>query len=259
MHRATNYRRTFAKFAIATCLCLCSLAPSLRAAQGPVPVNPARPFTVSIAEMFTFLFLMLGPIKILGPFVQLTRKGDEVFAKRLAFRAFLHSCAALVFAALVGERSIRNYHISVAVLAIAAGIILFLVALQTVMHQFDPSSTGEQHEYEPSMRLALSPLSFPTIVTPYGVAAVIVFMALTPDFVKSRRDQNRNSFETDHVLPPMVRTFAPVRAVSHGIIPQSNILLAMGGATLLMNAVRIWGSLRRMDISSCCSVVFGWL
>ena len=77
----------------------------------------------------------------------------------------------------------RKYHISVPVLGIAAGIILFLVALQTVMQQFDPSGAVARHEYEPSMRLAVSPLAFPTIVTPYGVAAVIVFMTLTPDFV----------------------------------------------------------------------------
>jgi multiple antibiotic resistance protein len=100
----------------------------------------------------------------------------------LAIRGFLFSCAALAFAGLIGERSMRKYHISVPVLGIAAGIILFLVALQTVMQQFDHSGTTTRHEYEPSMRLAVSPLAFPTIVTPYGIAAVIVFMTLTPDF-----------------------------------------------------------------------------
>lgn len=42
-------------------------------------------------------------------------------------------------------------------------------------------AAGKQ-EHELSLRLAVSPLAFPTIVTPYGVAAVIVFMTLTPDF-----------------------------------------------------------------------------
>ena len=178
-----NYGRIFARLAFAASLSFFLLPASLLAAQGLAPLNPSRAFTVSITEMFTFLFLMLGPIKILGPFVQLTRKGDEAFAKRLAIRAFLYSCAALLFVAFIGERSMRKYHISVPVLGIAAGIILFLVALQTVMQQFDPSGAVARHEYEPSMRLAVSPLAFPTIVTPYGVAAVIVFMTLTPDFV----------------------------------------------------------------------------
>jgi multiple antibiotic resistance protein len=132
--------------------------------------------------MFTFFFLMLGPLKILGPFVHLTKNGDAIFARRLAIRAFLYSCLALVFAAFLGENSIRKYHIPLGVLAIAAGIILFLVALRTVMEQFDPTTAGA-HEWEPNMRLALAPLAFPIIVTPYGVAAVIICMALTPDFL----------------------------------------------------------------------------
>lgn len=177
-----NDRRMFARLAFAASLSFFLLPAGLLAAQQPAALNPSSGFTISITEMFTFLFLMLGPIKILGPFVQLTRKGDETFARRLAIRAFLYSCAALVFAAVIGEKSMRKYHISVPVLGIAAGIILFLVALQTVLQQFDTSGTA-RYEYEPSMRLAVSPLAFPTIVTPYGVAAVIVFMTLTPDFV----------------------------------------------------------------------------
>jgi multiple antibiotic resistance protein len=50
------------------------------------------------------------------------------------------------------------------------------------MQQFDTAESGPQ-EYEPSLKLAVSPLAFPTIVTPYGIAAVIICMALTPDFL----------------------------------------------------------------------------
>jgi multiple antibiotic resistance protein len=142
--------------------------------------SPER--AISIGQMFTFFFLMLGPLKILGPFAQMTRKGDEKFARKLAIRAFFYSCLALVFAAFAGENSMRKYHISVPVLAIAAGIVLFLVALKMVMEQFDEAMPSSR-EYEPTMRLALSPLSFPIIVTPYGVAAVIICMTLTPDFL----------------------------------------------------------------------------
>src|SRR5277367_2156636 len=137
----------------------------------------SRPLSFSFSEMFTFFFLMLGPLKILGPFVQMTRGRDANFVRMLAFRAFGFSCVALLFAAIAGEHSLRKYHISVAVLAIAAGIILFLVALRTVMQQFDLSTETAPVQYEPNLRLAFSPLSFPTIVTPYGVAAVIVCMA----------------------------------------------------------------------------------
>jgi MarC family integral membrane protein len=83
--------------------------------------------TISPGKMFTFFFLILGPLKILGPFVQLAGQGDTEFARRLVFRALFYSCLALLFAAVIGERSMRQYHVSVPVLAITAGIILFLV------------------------------------------------------------------------------------------------------------------------------------
>jgi len=150
------------------------------AASATMPV-PTR--TVTLSEMFAFFFLMLGPLKILGPFVQMTQRSDARFTRRLAFRAFLYSCVALVLAAFAGENSIHKYHISVPVLAIAAGIILFLVALRTVMEQFDANPAQAPHTIEPSLRLALSPLAFPTIVTPYGVAAVIICVTLTPDYL----------------------------------------------------------------------------
>src|SRR5277367_746608 len=143
----------------------------------------SRPLSFSFSEMFTFFFLMLGPLKFLGPFVQMTPEGDAKFGRRLAFRAFGFSCVALLFAAIAGENSLRKYRIPVAVLAIAAGIILFLVALRTVMQQFDLSTETAPVHYESNLRLAFFPLSFPTIVTPYGIAAVIVCMALTPDYL----------------------------------------------------------------------------
>ena len=159
------------------------LCPVLFGQEEPSPHVPLGPLSFSFGEMFTFFFLMLGPLKILGPFLQMTHAGDAKFARRLAFRAFCYSCLALLVAAISGENSLRRYHISVAVLGIATGIVLFLVALRTVMQQFDSTREAAPKQYEPNLRLAFFPLSFPMIVTPYGVAAVIICMALTPDYL----------------------------------------------------------------------------
>lgn len=144
----------------------------------------SRGFSFTFDEMFTFFFLMLGPLKIVGPFAQITRKADPALTRKIAVRAFAFSCISLFITAIVGESSLRKYHIRVPVLAIAAGIILFLVALRTVMNQFDPSAHSEPpSQYDPNLQYAFFPLAFPTIVTPYGVAAVIVCMTLTPAYL----------------------------------------------------------------------------
>ena len=36
------------------------------------------------AEIFTFLFVMLGPLKLLGPFVQRTRGLDDATVRQIA-------------------------------------------------------------------------------------------------------------------------------------------------------------------------------
>ena len=72
-----------------------------------------------------------------------------------------------------------NFNVSVPVLALAGGLVLFLVALQTVLQQTLGSGAAvRQFEGAPGMHLALNPLAFPTIVTPHGIAALIVFATL---------------------------------------------------------------------------------
>jgi len=130
-------------------------------------------------KIFFMLFLMLGPIKILVPFVNLTGGSDVEFRRRLAFRSILFSAAALALAVVLGRTMLENFDISLPVLAMTGGIVLFLVALQTVLQQsaggIDRSTPVSQSA---ELRHALTPLAFPIIVTPYGIAAVIVFATL---------------------------------------------------------------------------------
>jgi multiple antibiotic resistance protein len=84
-------------------------------------------------------------------------------------------------AGLLGRNILENFEISVPVLALTGGLILFLVALRTVLEQTIPRVHLKQESISPGTDLALSPLAFPIIVTPYGIAAVIVFATLAQD------------------------------------------------------------------------------
>lgn len=139
-----------------------------------------------IAQIFTFLFLMLGPIKIIGPFAEVTKGMDIAQTRKVALEAVLFSSIALFLAALIGEYSLASYGIPVPILALAAGIILFLVALINILKQFEAEKQGTVDQVSPSrVKVSLSPLAFPTIVTPYGIATLVVFLALSPD-IKSQ-------------------------------------------------------------------------
>ncbi len=137
--------------------------------------------TISAWEMLAFFFLLLGPIKVLRPFVKLTRGIEYRVCRQLAVRSILLAAGALGAAAIVGETMLNNFRIRVPVLAITGGLILFLTALDTVMRQFRGSADIDAGDTPFSPSLAVSPLAFPIIVTPSGIAAVIIFVTLIPD------------------------------------------------------------------------------
>lgn len=136
----------------------------------------------SLSEIFAFLFLMLGPFKIIGPFLKITDGADIAIVRRTALQATAFASAALFIAAVLGEKIIFKYGIPLPILTLAAGIILFLVALISILRQFEPSSVAkEESASAPSIRTAMMPLAFPTIVTPYGIAALVLFVAISPN------------------------------------------------------------------------------
>jgi len=143
---------------------------------------PAQAMDFPVGQVLTILFLMLGPFKIIGPFLKLTRGADARLARRIAVLATAFAALALLIAGFLGETILRKYNIPLPVLALSGGVILFLVALRSVLEQFEtPDLHAEVAEVPPEavMRVALSPLAFPAIVTPYGIAALIVFLAVS--------------------------------------------------------------------------------
>jgi multiple antibiotic resistance protein len=138
----------------------------------------------SLGEAFTFLFLALGPLNVIGPFATLTHGHGAASKRRLAFRASLVATLALLFAATLGAKTLQAWGISVGALLLSAGAILFLVALQPVLAGYSPhggrvqATAAVPAPSEPE--LAFSPLAFPTIVTPYGLGLLILLFTLYP-------------------------------------------------------------------------------
>jgi multiple antibiotic resistance protein len=143
-----------------------------------MPTEPLGPAAVIDPQrIFVFLFLMLGPVKLLLPFVEMTRHRETASRRQIADRAILFSAAALLLAAVLGDNMIANFGVPLPVLALAGGLILFLVALNTILEQF--AAAPPKPEVAPrDLHAIAARLAFPTIVTPSGIAAIIVFCAL---------------------------------------------------------------------------------
>lgn len=144
---------------------------------------------LSLGQLFTFLFVMLGPFKLLGPFTQMTRGLDDTQVRQIGVRAFGISVAAVVAGAFVGTVLMQNWNVSIAALTLAGGLIFLLVGLQLVLQQYEPPHP--EVEQVPAATSRASPfalamrITFPAIVTPYGIAAVIVLVAQSDDIVST--------------------------------------------------------------------------
>jgi len=148
-------------------------------------IQPDQPLALSPGKIFTFLFVMLGPLKVIGPFGAMTAGHDTRFKRRLALDAIVIASIGTLAAVTLGVRILEKWGVSVGALLLTAGIILFLVALKVVLHQYDPHDQAAKDippppatATAPPPGLAFSPLAFPTIITPYGVALLIVLVTL---------------------------------------------------------------------------------
>jgi len=146
--------------------------------------SPSDPF--SPGKVFTFLLVMLGPLKVIGPFAAMTAGWDGSVKRHLAFRAIAIAAIGLFAAVTLGAKLLENWGVSLGAILLTAGIVLFLVALQLVMQQYAPHHQGAKDADQSTnpatpaspAALAFAPLAFPTIVTPYGVALLILLVTM---------------------------------------------------------------------------------
>ena len=119
-HRTVFHRpfiRSIGKRPISTAALIGALAlwPSMAQAESTVAIGSG---SVEARQMFALLFLMLGPIKVLVPFMNMTQGAPPEFRRQLATRAILYSAAALGLAGLIGQNTLENFAVPVPVLAL---------------------------------------------------------------------------------------------------------------------------------------------
>jgi len=149
-----------------------------------MPAAPDSADLLGLGAVFTLLFVTLGPLKILGPFVQETRNVAAPMLRQIALRAFVVALVAVVAGGFIGKALLGNWNISVAALEMSGGIIFFLVGLRLVLEQYNTVRAAPEPLPEAPMAAAMR-VTFPLVVTPYGIAALIVMLANSPDSART--------------------------------------------------------------------------
>src|SRR5262245_41083840 len=112
------------------------------------------------AEMFTFFFVMLGPLKVLGPFAQRTRGIDDATTKQLAWWTFIVATLGAIAGGLLGSSVLVKWQVSIPALILTGGIVFFLVALKQLLEQYEPPPSMTHEPLPPSAIAAACRLVF---------------------------------------------------------------------------------------------------
>jgi len=137
--------------------------------------------TLGPGEIFTIFFITLGPLKILGPFVQRTHGLDDAAVRQIAVRAFLIATISAIAGGFLGAALLANWHVSIGAMIIAGGLVFLLVGLRQLLQEYEPPHAPDANipALPASPTAAALKLLFPIVLTPFGIAAVIVLLALS--------------------------------------------------------------------------------
>jgi multiple antibiotic resistance protein len=130
--------------------------------------------------IFTVFFMLLGPIKLIPSFAGVTQGADSRFKRSVAIRGALIASALCVFVALAGGILFGKYRISIDAVRLSGGLVLLIAALQSIFQKAQPPSPCSGTPT--AIKLAASPVAVPNIVPPAGIAAILIFTMLAPQY-----------------------------------------------------------------------------
>lgn len=131
-------------------------------------------YSLTLADVFLLFFIMIGPIKSIGPFAAGTAGLTAPQLRGVAWKVFAVSVITVLIAGTVGGKLLQKWHIAPYVLQLAGGLVFLLVALQMVLAQYRPAAPAP-----PGEPASVAHLAFPVTLPAYGIAALIVLVAMS--------------------------------------------------------------------------------
>src|SRR6478609_628986 len=115
------------------------MGPSCNAASAAMerrcagPRQRAETPMVEPAQIFTFFFVTLGPLKLIAPFAFRTRDVDLARSRRIGLWAFAVATISVLAGGLLGSNLLVTWRVSMPALQLSGGIVFFLVAMRQLL------------------------------------------------------------------------------------------------------------------------------
>lgn len=127
-------------------------------------------FALSLEEVFAFLFIAMGPTRIMLSYMPIARHLPYVQQRQLAWRTVWDGFIIAVVILLLGRGIVQNFRLSLATLLLAAGVAYVVLSIPMLL--VGPSDIPPTPQIHDPWRLALSPLAVPAMISPLGIATL---------------------------------------------------------------------------------------
>jgi len=134
-------------------------------------------YILGAGQIFTLFFVMLGPLKMLGPYAKVTHSLSPEKLRSVSVAAVGLSLISLLAGGYLGQYLLESWAIPLSVLELTSGIIFLLMAMLMILtpHKEQPAEVKTTPEPE----VKAPGIAFSMIVTPYGMAVVVGLLALS--------------------------------------------------------------------------------
>ena len=130
-----------------------------------------------LLKMFLSLLALVNPLGAIPFFISFTTNQTDAERHSIARIASLSVITVIAFTALVGERFIGFFGISVEAFQVGGGIIMLLMSISMINAQVGGSkhTAEESIEAEAKPSIAVVPLAIPLLTGPGTISTVIVY------------------------------------------------------------------------------------
>ncbi len=126
------------------------------------------------AKAFLTLFVVIDPVGLAPLYLALVSDRTETEQAQIARRAVVVSAVILLGFGLTGAYVLHNLGISLQAFQIAAGVLLFKIALDMIFVHQERETKAEVEEAEAKQDVSVFPLAIPLIAGPGSLASILV-------------------------------------------------------------------------------------
>ena len=125
-------------------------------------------------KAFLTLFVVIDPVGLVPLYLALVHDRSEEEQSQIAIRAVVVSAVILLAFGLTGAYVLHNLGISLQAFQMAAGVLLFKIALDMIFVHQERETQAEAEEAESRRDVSVVPLAIPLIAGPGSLASILV-------------------------------------------------------------------------------------